>query len=70
MPERARSKDRKQMSALETIRTRRVVREYVEKKPVSKGMIRQLLEAVRWAPSAGNRRLQKLVVVRDPGTLD
>ncbi|MEE9182124.1 MAG: nitroreductase family protein [candidate division NC10 bacterium] len=58
--------DSGEMSALEAIRTRRVVRRYVDGKPISRATIRQLLEAARWAPSAGNRRLHKLVVVQDP----
>ncbi|MFQ5796815.1 MAG: nitroreductase family protein [Candidatus Bipolaricaulia bacterium] len=70
MPGAAKKENNKEMSALKTIRTRRVVREYIDNKPISKAMIRQLLEAARWTPSAGNRRIHKLVVVRDLDTID
>ena len=48
----------------EAIRSRRAVREY-EDTPVTREQIDRILRAVRWAPSAGNRRLHKVIVIED-----
>lgn len=53
---------------LETIRTRRVTRSYTTE-PVSVDDLTKILEAGRWASSAGNRRIHKFLVVRDPATI-
>lgn len=52
-------------AVLQTIRRRRVCRSYTEE-PVSEEQLRTLLEAARWAPSAGNRRINKFLVIRNP----
>jgi nitroreductase len=54
--------------ALEVIRTRRVVRAMTSE-PVPKDRLEQILDAAAHAPSAGNRRLHRFVVVDDPQTL-
>lgn len=51
--------------ALETIWTRRVTRAFTDQL-VSKEDLETVVEAARWAPSAGNRRLQKFIVVENP----
>ena len=48
----------------DAIRRRRAVREY-EDTPVKREEIDRILRAVRWAPSAGNRRLHKVIVIQD-----
>ncbi|MHB8614019.1 MAG: nitroreductase family protein [Candidatus Dormibacteraceae bacterium] len=53
---------------LDTIRSRRVTRSFT-KAPVSDEDVRLLLEAARWAPSSGNRYINKLLVVRDSSTI-
>jgi len=51
-------------SLLTLLKERRSVRRY-RPDPVSDEMIRQLLEAGRWAPSASNRQPWTFIVVRD-----
>jgi len=53
---------------LEAIRTRRVARAMTNR-PVDRPLLQEVLEAARWAPSAGNRRLHRFVAVQDPLTL-
>jgi nitroreductase len=53
---------------LETIRSRRVTRNFDER-PVTNESLLQVLEAGRWATSGGNRRIHPFLVVRDPGML-
>jgi albonoursin synthase len=55
-------------TVLETIRSRRVTRSFTDA-PVSDEDVRLLLDAVRWAPSSGNRYINKVVVVRNPATI-
>jgi nitroreductase len=50
---------------LRTIRTRRVARSFTDE-PVSESDLRKILESARWALSAGNRYINKFLVVRDP----
>lgn len=50
------------------IRARRAVREFTDQ-PVEASAIERILRAVRWAPSAGNRRLHKVIVVTDPAEI-
>ncbi|HCB06453.1 MAG TPA: nitroreductase family protein [Nocardioides bacterium] len=49
----------------DAIRTRRVTRSMSDE-PVASDDLDQVLAAARWAPSAGNRRLQPVVPVTDP----
>lgn len=53
----------------EAIRTRRAVRAFTDE-PVSVADIRRIIEAARWASSAGNRRLHRFFVTRDPQKID
>jgi nitroreductase len=53
---------------LAAIRSRRMVRAMVDQ-PIVRAQVEEVLEAARWAPSAGNRRLHRFVVVQDPLTL-
>lgn len=53
------------MSLLHLIKTRKSVRKFKPDK-VSKELILQLLEAVRWAPSAVNRQPWRFIVVDAP----
>lgn len=46
----------------QTMKTWRAVRAFTEE-AVSRDDLRHLLQAARWAPSAGNRRIHKFVVV-------
>jgi nitroreductase len=55
-------------AGLELIRTRRVVRALTDE-PVAREQIETILEAAGHAPSAGNRRLQRFVVVDESGLL-
>lgn len=52
------------MDLLEAIRTRRSVRDY-KKKPVPERMLKQVLEAGRWAPSANNSQPWSFIVLRE-----
>lgn len=54
-------------TVLENIRTRRVVREMTDQ-PVAQEQIEKILEAARWAPSGGNLRPNRYIVVEDPET--
>ena len=51
------------MNVLEAIKDRRSVRTFTDKK-VSEEDIRRLLEAARWAPSAGNTQPFEMVLVK------
>lgn len=53
---------------LEAIRSRRVVRA-LGADPLDRTSIEAILDAARWAPTAGNRHLQRFVASDDPGTL-
>jgi nitroreductase len=55
------------MDVLDAIKTRRSVREYLDK-PVEDEKLNMILEAGRLAPSASNRQEWRFVVVRDPQT--
>jgi len=57
-----------QESVFQAIKTRRVTRAFTGE-AVSRDQLRRLLESARWAPSAGNRRIHKFVVVDDPATI-
>jgi nitroreductase len=53
---------------LAAIRSRRVVRALTEE-PVARATLESILDAGRWAPTAGNRHLQRFVATDDPRTL-
>jgi nitroreductase len=53
---------------LDAIRSRRVVRAMTDE-PVDRASIEAVLDAGRWAPTAGNRHIQRFVATTDPGTL-
>ncbi|CAN5615344.1 nitroreductase family protein [soil metagenome] len=53
----------------ENMRTRRAVRSFSDE-PVSVGDTRRIIEAARWASSAGNRRLHRFYVTRDRAKID
>ncbi|MCK5660454.1 MAG: nitroreductase family protein, partial [Methanosarcinales archaeon] len=53
---------------LELIRSRRSVREFGAEE-ITDGMVDDLLEAARWAPSGLNNQPWKFVVVKDTGTI-
>jgi nitroreductase len=54
---------------IQAIRSRRVVR-YFSGQPVTPEILEAIVEAARWAPSGGNRRLHKFVVVTRPKTIE
>jgi len=56
------------MEVFEAIKKRRSIRRFDPKREVSDGEVEKLLEAVRWAPSAGNLQSWFFVVVRDRKT--
>jgi len=53
------------VEVLEAIRTRRSIRSY-RKDPVPEELVARVLEAGRWAPSAGNSQPWGFVVITDP----
>lgn len=53
---------------LALMKSRRVCRSFTDE-PVRDGHLRQITEAARWATSAGNRHVHKLLIVRDPATI-
>jgi nitroreductase len=53
---------------LQAIRTRRVVRAMTDE-PVDRPELEVVLDAARYAPSAGNRHLHRFVATTDPPTL-
>lgn len=60
--------DNSSAPVLAAIRSRRVTRRFTAQQ-VDVAQIRTVLEAARWAPSGGNRRLNVFVVVRSPVNL-
>jgi nitroreductase len=60
--------DSRSNPVLEAIRSRRVARARTDE-PVDRATLELVLDAARWAPTAGNRHLQRFVVTDDPGTL-
>ena len=56
------------MDTLEAIRTRRVAKSYGDE-AVQPELLRSVIEAARWAPSASNVRVQRYVPVTDPAAL-
>jgi nitroreductase len=58
------------MDVFEAIKKRRSIRKFNQLKQVSEGQIEKLLEAARWAPTAGNLQSFFFVVVRDRSIKD
>ena len=56
------------MSTLEVIKTRRSIRNFVDK-PVSDEDAIKILDGARLAPSGGNRQRWKFIYINDPQTL-
>ena len=54
------------MDVFEAIKTRRSIRSFTEEEEVSEEEIKKILDAARWAPSAGNIQPWIFIVVRDP----
>jgi nitroreductase len=52
------------LGVFETIKRRRSIRKYTEE-PVSENLILEILEAGRWAPSAGNSQPWSFIVLRN-----
>ena len=55
-------------AVLAAIRGRRVVRALTDE-PVEPAQMEAVLDAARWAPTAGNRHLQRFVATVDPRVL-
>ena len=55
-------------AVLATIRSRRVVRALTDE-PVDPAQLEAVLDAARWAPTAGNRHLQRFAATTDPRVL-
>jgi len=53
------------MGIIEIIKSRRSIRKY-KQTPVEDEKLNTVLEAARWAPSAGNRQPWEFIVVKDP----
>ena len=53
---------------LEAIRSRRVARDFTSA-PLTKDQLDKILTAGRWAATAGNRRINRFLVVQDPRSL-
>ena len=53
----------------DAIKKRRVCRSF-QNKPVSREDLDLLLQSARWAPSAGNRRIHKFIVIDDPQIIE
>jgi len=55
------------MNVFEAVKTRRSIRKYKEE-PIPEEHLKQILEAARLAPSAGNKQPWRFVVVKDEAT--
>ena len=53
------------MDVFKAIKTRRSIRAFTDQ-PVSDEEVEKLIEAARWAPSAGNIQPWEFIIVRDP----
>jgi nitroreductase len=54
------------MDVLEAIKGRRSVRSFKSEKNVSEKTVQELIDAARWAPSAGNIQPWEFIIVRKP----
>ena len=57
------------MDVYQCIRSRLTVREF-KPDPVPDGVVRRMLQAARWSPSARNRQPWHFIVIRNPDTLE
>lgn len=57
------------MDTLQCIKTRRSIRRFTEQ-PVSREVLAELMEAVRWAPSWSNTQCWEVIVVQNPETCE
>ena len=55
-------------AVLDAMKTRRIARALTAE-PIDRAELEAVVASARWAPSAGNRRLHRFVVVQDPATL-
>ena len=53
------------MDVFEAIKKRRSIRKFDQSKKVSKAQVNKILEAAKWAPSAGNLQSIFIYIVRD-----
>ena len=56
------------MNVYQCIRSRLTVRNF-KPDPVPEGVVRRMLQAARWSPSARNRQPWHFIVIRNPDTL-
>ncbi len=56
------------MEVFEAIKKRRSIRKFDSSKKITDKQINKLLEAARWAPSAGNLQSWYFVIIKDQGT--
>ncbi len=55
---------------LDFLRMRRSIRNYKQKRPVPKEMVKKLIQAARYAPTGGNVQSLKHIIVEDRDTMD
>jgi nitroreductase len=53
------------MDVLEAIKQRRSIRQFTEQ-AIERDLLEQILDAARWAPTAGNQQRWRFIVVTDP----
>ncbi|TEU12026.1 MAG: hypothetical protein E3J21_22220, partial [Anaerolineales bacterium] len=53
------------MDVLEAIKQRRSIRQFTEQ-AIERELLEQMLDAARWAPTAGNQQRWRFIVVTDP----
>jgi nitroreductase len=53
------------MDVLEAIKQRRSIRQFMEQ-AIERKLLEQILDAARWAPTAGNQQRWRFIVVTDP----
>jgi nitroreductase len=56
---------RNENPVIETIKTRRSVRQF-KREPISEEILNQILESALWAPSGKNNQPWKFAIVQDP----
>ncbi len=53
------------MDVLQAIKQRRSIRQFTEQ-AIDRNLLEQILDAARWAPTAGNQQRWRFIVVTDP----
>ena len=53
------------MDVLEAVKQRRSIRQFTEQ-AIERKLLEQILDAARWAPTAGNQQRWRFIVVTDP----